>query len=112
MGLVGVFGLVSLIVTLSVTYKLSSFNSSESRYFTQETLAFWKKKYILDIIVTKSTSCPTNFEEGLDYLWPGTSRGCACPYVDNAKVQTYIVNGSCNSELLSLDCFDVISNDA
>lgn len=81
-GFVVVFGAICISIGISAGTQLASLKESDAHLFANESLEFWHRKLIMDIITTKSSACPTNYEDAIEYPWSGTTNGCACPYIE------------------------------
>lgn len=91
-----IIGIIKFSVAIAAQSEMNSLTDSSARLFAMETITTWQQRFILDILITKSPTCPRDFEDALDYEWPGTVRGCACPYSVGVTDTFFVMRGQCN----------------
>lgn len=73
-----IFGIVFIALLSNSVYSFKKLKDDKSYRLAGEVINMWKQNFIIDIVATSSSTCPSGYEDLFEYYWAGTVEGCAC----------------------------------
>ena len=93
------------------------FTATDSYYYSFQVAQDWQKGifdiyvgFITDMKVVNgnTTSCPSGYENAINYNWPGSSFGCYCAPSVNLS---FVLEGYCSPGLIQDGCLNLKNQD-